>query len=383
MRIGVQNIDALLRKKRARTGDPAVPQVALIALDVHTGEVKAVVGGRNYGTSQLNRALAARQPGSVFKPFVYAAALSDQTEGGYSFTPSSMVDDVPTTFHFGNTVYEPGNFGDRFYGRVTLRKALAKSMNAATVSLAEAVGYLRVVELAKSAGLNDGLRATPALALGAYEVTPLEMAGAYTVFANEGTYVKPTFIAEIRSGNGSVLFRGEPEQRPVLDPKVAFLMRSLLEEVVQSGTAAGVRARGLRAQVAGKTGTSHDGWFAGFTSNLICVVWVGFDDNSELDLEGAKSALPIWTEFMKRAVQDPYYGAPFERPPHGIVTARIDPESGQLAGSLCPESRTEYFITGSEPQSICPLHGSTGAGESADRGAAGRSLTDHPIPHER
>ena len=130
-----------------------------------------------------------------------------------------MVDDVPTTFHFGNTVYEPGNFGDRFYGRVSLRKALAKSMNVATVSLAEAVGYRRVVELAKRAGLNDGLRATPALALGAYEVTPLEMAGAYTVFANEGTYVKPALIAEIRSGNGSMLFRAEPEQRPVLDPK--------------------------------------------------------------------------------------------------------------------------------------------------------------------
>ena len=203
VRVGVQNIDALLRKKRAGIANPVVPQVALIALDVHTGEVKAVVGGRNYGTSQLNHALAARQPGSVFKPFVYAAALSQPNQRRYSFTPSSMVDDVPTAFHFGNTVYEPGNFGDRFYGRVTLRKALAKSMNVATVSLAEAVGYRRVVELAKRAGLNDGLRATPALALGAYEVTPLEMAGAYTVFANEGTYVKPAFIAEIRSGNGS------------------------------------------------------------------------------------------------------------------------------------------------------------------------------------
>ena len=383
VRIGVQNIDALLRKKRARTADPIVPQVALIALDVHTGQVKAVVGGRNYGASQLNHALATRQPGSVFKPFVYAAALSEQNEGGYSFTPSSMVDDVPTTFYFGNTVYEPGNFGDRFYGRVSLRKALAKSMNVATVSLAEAVGYQRVVELAQRAGLNDGLRATPALALGAYEVTPLEMAGAYTVFANEGTYVKPSLIAEIRSGNGSMLFRAEPEQRPVLDPKVAFLMRSLLEEVVQSGTAAGVRARGLRAPVAGKTGTSHDGWFAGFTSNLICVVWVGFDDNSELNLEGAKSALPIWTEFMKRAVRTRIMELRSSGLRAAFVTERIDPESGQLAGSRCPESRTEYFIAGSEPQSICPLHGSTGAGESADRVAVGGSLTDHSNPHER
>ena len=135
--------------------------------------------------------------------------------------------------------------------------------------------------------------------------------------------------------------------------------------------------------MAGKTGTSHDGWFAGFTSNLICIVWVGFDDNSELDLEGAKSALPIWTEFMKRAVQNPYYGAPFERPPSGILTERIDPESGQLAGPLCPESRTEYFIAGSEPQSICPLHGSSGAGESADRVCSRDIAGASSIPHER
>jgi penicillin-binding protein 1B len=209
------------------------------------------------------------------------------------------------------------------------------------------------------------------------------LAGAYTVFANEGTYVKPEFIAEVRSGTGKLLFRGEPEQRAVLDPRVAFLVRSLLEEVVQSGTAAGVRARGLRLPVAGKTGTSRDGWFAGFTSNLICVVWVGLDDNRELDLEGAKSALPIWTEFMKRATRNLYYGAPFDRAPDGIVTERIDPESGQLAGPLCPEERMEYFIAGSEPQGICPLHGGTGPVDSADRVGSAKRAADHPAPNER
>ena len=131
--------------------------------------------------------------------------------------------------------------------------------------------------------------------------------------------------------------------------------------------------------MAGKTGTSHDGWFAGFTSNLICIVWVGFDDNSELDLEGAKSALPIWTEFMKRAVQNPYYGAPFDPTPSGIVTQRIDPESGQLAGPLCPESRAEYFIAGSEPQSLCPLHGGGGAGEPADQVQQGHRWGINPF----
>ncbi len=374
---GVKNIDSLLRKKNGVGAGRTVPQVALVALDAHTGEVKAVVGGRNYGASQLNHAVAWRQPGSVFKPFVYAAALSGETDGKYLFTPASIVDDAPATFNFGTSVYEPHNFGDRFYGPVTLRKALSKSMNLATVSLAEEVGYKHVVELARRAGLNDRLRATPALALGAYEVTPLEISGAYTVFANEGTYVRPTFVSEVRSGAGDLLFRNEAQQRPVLDPRVAFLMRSLLEEVVQSGTAAGVRARGLRARVAGKTGTSHDGWFAGFTANLICVVWVGFDDNSELELEGAKSALPIWTEFMKRAVQNPYYGAPFdERIPDGIVAERIDPESGELAGALCPESRPEFFIAGSEPKSTCPLHGGSNSA-SADRVEHSPSIPAH------
>jgi penicillin-binding protein 1B len=356
VRMGTRGIDALLAKKRSGTPH-AVPQVALIALDAHTGEVRAVVGGRDYAASQLNHVLASRQPGSVFKPFVYAAALDYHTEEGHPFTAASIVDDAPTTFHFGNDIYEPNNFGDQFYGPVTYRRALAKSMNVATVKVAEQVGYGRVVNLARRAGLNDGLRPTPSLALGSYDATPLEIAGAYTVFANEGTYVKPEFLTEVRSGGGQLIYRAEPVQRLVLEPKVAFLMRSLLEEVVQSGTAAGVRARGLTGPAAGKTGTSRDGWFAGFTSNLICVVWVGFDDNAELDLEGAKSALPIWTEFMKRAVRDPYYGGAFEPAPEGIVTAGIDPASGQLAGPLCPESRVEYFIAGSEPRGSCPLHG--------------------------
>jgi penicillin-binding protein 1B len=375
VRMGMRNIDDLLSRKRGKWGHGARPQVALIALDAHTGEVKAVVGGRDYGASQINHALAKRQPGSVFKPFVYAAAVSDQAEGEYRFTASSMLDDTPTVFRFGKTVYEPNNFGDRFYGRVTLRKALAKSMNVATVSLAERIGYNRVAELARNAGLNEAIQATPAVALGAYEASPLEMAGAYTVFANEGIYVKPEFIAEVQSGSGELIYRSRAEERTVLDPKVAFLMRNLLEEVVQSGTAVGVRTRGLRVPVAGKTGTSHDGWFAGFTSNLLCVVWVGFDDNSELNLEGARSALPIWTEFMKRATQNPYFAAPFEWPPVGIVAEQIDPESGLLAGALCPESRTEYFIAGSEPQGSCPLHGGPGSIEEA--GFAKR-FVDHP-----
>jgi penicillin-binding protein 1B len=244
-------------------------------------------------------------------------------------------------------------------------------MNTATVRLAERVGYSRVVALARQAGLNDGLKATPAIALGAYEATPLEIAGAYTVFANEGTHLEPIFVSEVRSSAGKALFRGQAEQRAVLDPRVAFLMRDMLEEVLRSGTAAGVRARGFTAPAAGKTGTSRDGWFAGFTSNLICVVWVGFDDNSELNLEGAKSALPIWTEFMKRATQSADVASPFDGAPAGIVTEQIDPETGDVAGPQCPSRRMEYFIAGSEPQVACALHAGGALSERAGERESG------------
>ena len=188
---------------------------------------------------------------------------------------------------------------------------------------------------------------TPAMALGAYEVTPLEIAGAYTIFDNHGVYSKPYFVSNIASDHGSILFDNKPEHRDVLDPRVAFLMDQLLEEVVRTGTGAGVWARGINFPIAGKTGTSHDGWFAGFTSKLICVVWVGFDDNRELNLEGAHSALPVWAEFMRRAHEHREYRnvSEFDAPP-GVVGVQIDPASGQLATAACPKVRTEYLSMG-------------------------------------
>src|SRR5579859_3527197 len=305
VRAGMQNVDELLKKQR-RHKNVQFPeaQVALIALDPHTGAIKALTGGRNYGTSQLNRVLSLRQPGSSFKPFVYAAALDTAVDGGSPIlTPATMVDDEPTTFWFDNKPYEPGNFKREYHGEVTLRQALAHSMNIATIKVAEMVGYDAVVQFAKKAGLNEEIQATPAVALGAYDTTPLEIAGAYTVFANQGMYVKPNWISLVRSQTGSIVYENKQETRQVLDPRVAYLMVSMLEEVLRSGTAAAVRARGFTVPAAGKTGTSRDGWFAGFTSQLLCVVWVGFDDNRELNLEGAHSAAPIWTEFMKRALQ--------------------------------------------------------------------------------
>ena len=358
VRVGMEEADQRIKHRKKRDPKYPDPQCALIALDPYTGEVRALIGGRNYGTSQLDRILAKRQPGSSFKPFVYAAALNTGLAGGnLLLTPATVVQDEPTTFWFDGKPYEPSNFEHKFYGAVTLRDAIAHSLNVATVKVAEETGYGAVVDLARKAGLNMDIQPTPAVALGSYEVTPLEIAGAYTIFVNQGTYSKPYFISTIASDRGATVFDNKPEHRPVLDPRVVFLMDQLMEEVVHTGTGASVYGRGINFPVAGKTGTSHDGWFAGFTSKLICVVWVGFDDNRQLDLEGAHSALPVWVEFMKRAHEHREYRNVTEfQPPAGIVSAAIDPASGQLATAACPKVRTEYFIEGTQPVEMCQLH---------------------------
>jgi penicillin-binding protein 1B len=367
VRIGMASVDEQLKKQKRFKGVTFPdPQVALIALDPHTGEIKALVGGRNYGASQLDHVMAKRQPGSIFKPWVYAAAMNTAINGGQrTLTPATTVVDEPTTFWFDGKPYEPSNFEHEFYGNVTLRRALAKSMNIATIKVAEMVGYGAVVNLAHKAGINGDVHATPAVALGAYDATPLEMAGSYTVFANKGEHVSPTFLSEIKDKSGKIIFQSKAATKQVLDPRVNYLMVSMLQEVMRSGTAAGVRSRGFTVPAAGKTGTSHDGWFAGFTSGLLCVVWVGFDDNRELNLEGAHSALPIWTEFMKRAIQLRSYrdAKPFPAP-QGVVTLDIDPESGMPATPSCPQHYSEVFIAGTEPVGTCPLHGGTGNGDN-------------------
>jgi penicillin-binding protein 1B len=345
-------LDRAVRRNGAAK-DGVLPQVALVAIDPHTGAVKALVGGRDYGKSQLNHALSMRQPGSVFKPFVYAAALSTAVDGSSKvFTPASTVADAPETFYFNSRVYHPSNFADRFYGTVTLREALAKSMNLATLKLAQQVGYARIVGLAKRCGWNDAIQPTPSVALGAYETSLLEIAGAYSVFANRGEYVRPTFISKVESDDTSVKISGVAPARRVLDPRVAFLMDDMLQEVTRTGTAAAAGGAGLGAPTAGKTGTSRDGWFVGFTPNLLAAVWVGYDDNRELRLEGARSALPIWIEFMKRAVRLHPGPQRFAPPPGGVVAARVNPESGLLAGDDC-DGTDFYFIAGTEPQEKC------------------------------
>jgi penicillin-binding protein 1B len=391
--IGMKQVDDIARKQKRFKNAPFVePQCALIALNPHTGEIKALVGGRNYGASQLDRILAERQPGSIFKPFVYAAALNTAVAGGTTMlTPASIVVDEPTTFLFDGQEYEPQNFEHDFMGPVTLRRAMAKSLNVATIKVAEMVGYQTVVNLAHRAGISADVKATPAMAIGSYVATPLEMAGAYTVFANKGVRVQPTLLSLVKEPNGKVLLDQKPQTKPVLDPRVTYLMVSMLEEVMRTGTAAGVRSRGFVVPAAGKTGTSHDGWFAGFTSDLLCIVWVGYDDYSELNIEGAKSALPVWTEFMKRAIQLRAYSNAKEFPaPDGVVTVTIDPDSGMPATANCPQQKPEVFIAGTEPVGVCPLHGGRGdqtvvsgwdapAGASAARAANGAAA---PMPYQ-
>ncbi len=376
MRAGLAEVDQRLeqmrqarRKQTASKAGPGSPEengsegrkveAALIALDPKTGAIKALLGGRDYGRSQFNRIKALRQPGSVFKPFVYAAALSAAQYGsvGPPWTPISQLYDEPTTFVFEGNSYEPSNYREHYYGPVTLRYALLRSLNVATVKLAQMVGYETVVSLARRAGMNVNIQPTPAVALGAYDATPLEIAGAYTIFANQGVRMDPYMLTMVRSQDGTVLEQAERRGTRVLDPRIAFLMTNLMESAIDRGTGIGVRARGFRAPAAGKTGTSHDGWFAGYTSNLLTIVWVGYDSDLAVPLSGAASALPIWTEFMKRAITLPeYHDVVAAVPPPGVVQVEIDPDTNGLATPHCPRTQTEYFVAGTQPTEHCPLH---------------------------
>lgn len=329
-------------------------QVALVAIDPHTGDVLALVGGRNYGMSQLNHAVANRPTGSIFKPFVYAAAMNTALAGSDTAeTPVSLIDDSPTTFAFGDQIYEPRNYKNEYHGQVTARYALAMSLNNATVKLAEQVGYDNVAQLARAAGIQS-VKPTPAMALGAYEAKPLEMAGAYTVFANGGVRLSPTMVRSLRDAQGNVVEDFNTSSSQVLDPRVAYVMTNMMEGVVNFGTAYDVRRRGFTAPAAGKTGTSHDAWFAGYTSNLLCIVWVGYDDYSDLKLSGAVTAAPIWTEFMKRAITLPEYRdvRDFSQP-DGIVNVQLDKATNLLATPTCTDNYTAAFIAGTEPKATC------------------------------
>jgi len=352
-----------LRTKRVKVGKKfetkVAPgpqaQVALVALDPHTGAVLALVGGRDYGFSQLNHALSKRPTGSIFKPFVYAAAMNTAVDGSQNvITPASMVTDAPSSFAYGDQIYEPRNYKEEYHGDVTLRYALAMSLNNATVKVAEEVGYDKVADLAKLAGISS-VKATPAMALGSYDAPPLDMAGAYTSFANNGMRLSPILVNSVRNAKGDVVANFKTDQRQVLDPRISYVMTTMMESVINNGLGyTAVRLRGFTAPAAGKTGSSHDGWFAGYTSNLLCVVWVGYDDYSDLRLSGAQTAAPIWTEFMKKAEALPAYAAmkPFSQP-SGVVDVQLDKATNRLATPTCPDDYVAAFVAGTEPRETC------------------------------
>ncbi len=347
--------------KKVETQVTAGPQaqVAMVVLDPHTGAVLALVGGRDYGFSQLNHALAKRPTGSIFKPFVYATAMNTALDGSQTvITPASIVNDAPNSFAYGDQIYEPRNYKEEYHGDVTLRYALAMSLNNATVKVAEEVGYDKVADLAKNAGIVS-VKATPAMALGSYEASPLDMAGAYTSFANNGERLSPILVNSVRNAKGDVVSNFKTDERQVLDPRIAYIMTNMMEGVINNGLGyTAVRLRGFTPPAAGKTGSSHDGWFAGYTSNLLCIVWVGYDDYSDLRLSGAMTAAPIWTEFMKKASALPQYSDMKEfAQPSGVVDVQLDKGTNRLATPTCPDDYTAAFVAGTEPHETCDQQG--------------------------
>ena len=344
-----------------RTGPITYPQVALVALNPHTGQVLALVGGRSYGLSQLNHAVASRPTGSIFKPIVYASAFNTAVAGtflpGYDslFTPLTQLNDEQTAYEVNGQEYKPRNFEGEYHGEVTARFALMRSLNNATISLASLVGFDTVASLARDLGISSA-RATPAVAIGAYDSTPLDMAGVYTAFANGGLKIDPWMVASVRTPSGDVITDFTPTSKQILDPRVAYLTTNMMEAVLQGkGTGAGVRNMGFTAPAAGKTGTEHDAWFVGYTTNLLCIVWVGNDDYTDLKIEGAHAAAPIWADFMKRAVTLPQYSDTAEFiPPDGVQLVPIDSNTDLPADSTCStDTYTAAFLAGTVPQATC------------------------------
>jgi penicillin-binding protein 1B len=330
------------------------PQAALVAIDPKTGNVLAMVGGRNYAESQLNRATdARRQPGSVFKPIVYSAAL----ESGLS--PLMMYQDAPHEFIYaGGARYRPANYGGGFSMRdVMMRTALVRSLNVVTVDVAMRTGLTRVERTAENFGLPKA-EAYPALALGTTEATPLAVAAAYTAFANGGVRVEPNLIARVTDSSGTDIVGAIPQKRTVIRPTTAYMITDMLMDVIDKGTAHAARGAVKKTAIAGKTGTSRDGWFVGYTPNLVVAVWIGFDDNKQLGLTGAEAALPAWTEFVRNAVElkPDLGGEAFERPV-GITFVEIDPETGLLATASCPQHEQIALTATLAPNLECTTHG--------------------------
>ncbi len=353
VRDGLAKVDELLAKRRRQRA-----QAALLAVDPRSGEVLALIGGRSYNQSQFNRVLAAsRQPGSVFKPFVYLAAFEKAyADGRSNLTPASVVVDEPTTFMANDQPWTPANYDGRFAGPLTLRRALALSRNIPAVKVAEQAGYDEVASLWRRVGAGTVPRPYPSIALGVFEATPFQIASAYTLFPNGGT-LKPLHAITRMMIGGRALPIQAARDKTVARRDTTYLVTNMLRSVLSEGTGAGARAAGFALDAAGKSGTTNDlrdAWFVGFTPELLTVVWVGLDDNTPLGLSGTQAALPIWTSFMMRALAG-RPSIPFDEP-EGLVYVDIDRDTGKVAGPECLAVVHEAFIPGTEPTELCTAH---------------------------
>jgi penicillin-binding protein 1B len=355
---GLTQVDKQLAARKRK----GTAQAALVAVDPRTGDILAMVGGRAYNQSQYNRAVAAkRQPGSVFKPFVYLSAFQSLAETGQpDLTPATVIADEPTTFKDGENDYTPSNYQNEYDGPITLRRALALSRNIVAIKVAEQVGYDKVVDLWKKAGVGTPARAYPSIALGVFEVSPVEMTSAYTIFANNGTMHPLRALTSIVE-NGKTRAVAAPAAKTIARPDATYLVVNMMRSVMNEGTGAAARSAGFTLDAAGKSGTTNDlrdAWFIGLTPELLTAVWVGFDNNQPIGLSGSQAALPIWTSFMKRALAG-RPSASFDVP-EGVVFADIDKDTGQLATPACPSVIHEAFLAGTEPHQTCELHGPHG-----------------------
>ncbi|MGA6992673.1 MAG: PBP1A family penicillin-binding protein [Candidatus Deferrimicrobiaceae bacterium] len=362
---------AELRGGKALPGKKEDPlQAALVAVDPATGELTAMVGGRGYGETQFNRAAdARRQPGSAFKPFVLLAAMEQAVNGKGKITLASRISGEPISFKGSDGTWTPANFEGKEYGEISIRRMVEESVNTATVRFAFDVGLPDVIAAARGAGVTSPIRPLPSLALGSFEVTPVELAYAYATIASGGTRFRPFTLRAVTDSEGGLLRTEVPMQEEAVDPRAAYLVTYALEGVLDRGTGHAARLAGIDFPAAGKTGTTdayRDSWFAGYTPDLVCVVWVGRDSGDPTGLTGSSGALTIWTRFMKSVY--PAGGRFAFAPPPGITIAEIDPESGYLATSACPESFPEAFPDDLVPGQTCPLHPSHPIVDSVRKG---------------
>jgi penicillin-binding protein 1B len=353
VRNGLASVDKLLARRRR----PQRAQAAMIAVDPRTGEILAMVGGRSYNQSQYNRAISARrQPGSVFKPFVFLAAFELAAEEGRTdLSPAALTMDEPTSFSFDDQVWEPGNY-DGYDGEITWRRALAMSRNVGTIHVGEAIGFDRVAATWRRVGVGPPPKAVPAITLGVFELSLLEVAQAYTLFVNGGRVLPLKSIAHVATSNGELRAKASAPRRAARED-TTYLVTNMMRSVINEGTAAGARGQGFTLDAAGKTGTTNDlrdAWFVGFTPELLTVVWVGYDNNQPLSLSGTQAALPIWTQFMRTALAG-RPSIPFDVP-RGVTFAEIDRDTGKLALPTCPRVYNESFLAGYEPRDYCEIH---------------------------